>query len=154
MAIIIGWEDTKGRKQPEHLDIDPDHLDADEIKNLKETKQWSPDEEVFVYWKVKCSLEERDNRDREIVVKYTQNQQDDGTLLGYIKRDNIRYFFGKNRIIVGRDPETGQARRKGICKWKGKYPDESEQVRWKVIGRIRALRSRLRYGAIKLDGRS
>ena len=97
MAIIIGWEDTKGRKQPEHLDIDPDHLDADEIKSLKETKQWFPDKKVFIYWKVKCSLEERDNSDREIVVKYTQNQQDDGTLLGYIKRDKIRYFFGRKQ---------------------------------------------------------
>ena len=43
MAIIIGWKGVEGRKWPERLDIDPDHLDADEIKNLKETKQWFPD---------------------------------------------------------------------------------------------------------------
>ena len=49
MAIIIGWKEAEGRKWPERLDIDPDHLDADEIKNLKETKQWFPDEEVFIY---------------------------------------------------------------------------------------------------------
>ena len=66
MAIIIGWKDTEGRKCPERLDIDPDHLDADEIKNLKKTKQWFPDVKEFVPWKVKCSLEERDNGDREI----------------------------------------------------------------------------------------
>ena len=155
MAIIIEWEDEERRKCPERLDIDPDHLDADEIKNLKETKQWFPDKKVFIYWKVKCSLEERDNSDREIVVKYTQNQQDDGTLLGYIKRDKIRYFFGKNRIIVGRDPETGQAL------WTGKDPDESDQARWKVIGRprLRITReqwdreSRFRDNVLDEDGR-
>ena len=31
MAIIIEWEDEERRKCPERLDIDPDHLDADEI---------------------------------------------------------------------------------------------------------------------------
>ena len=155
MAIIIEWKDEEGRKCPEHLDIDSDHLDADEIKNLKETKQWFPDEEAFIYWKVKCSLEERDNGDLEIVVKYTQNQQDDGTLLGYIKRDKIRYFFGKNRIIVGRDPETGQAL------WTGKDPDENDQAQWKVIGRPRLRinreqldrESRFRDNILDADGR-
>ena len=155
MAIIIGWEDTKGRKQPEHLDIDPDHLDADEIKNLKETKQWFPDEEVFIYWKVKCSLEERDNGDLEIVVKYTQNQQDDGNLLRYIERNGNQYCFGKNRIIVGRDPETGQAL------WTGREPDENDQARWKVIGRPRLRinreqwdrESRFRDNVLDEDGR-
>ena len=161
MAIIIGWEDMEGRKWPERLDIDPDHLDADEIKNLKETKQWFPDEEVFIYLKVKCSLEERDNGDLEIVVKYTQNQQDDGNLLRYIEQYGNQYCFGKNRIIVGRDPETGQARRKGTCKWKGKDPDESAQVRWKVIGRPRLRinreqwdrESRFRDNVLDEDGR-
>ena len=137
MAIIIGWKFEPGRKWPERLDFDPDHLDADEIKNLKETKQWFPDEEVFIYWKVKCSLEERDNGDLEIVVKYTPNQQDDGNLLNYIERHGSHNCFGKNRIIVGRDPETDQAHRKGICKWKGKDPDESVKSQWKVIGRPR-----------------
>ena len=137
MAIIIEWKDTEGRKCPERLDIDPDHLDADEIKNLKKTKQWFPDVKEFMPWKVKCSLEERDNGDREIVVKYTPNQQDDGNLLRYIEQYGSQYCFGKNRIIVGRDPKTGQALRKGICKWKGKDPVESDQPRWKVIGRPR-----------------
>ena len=131
MAIIIGWK-FEGRKWPERLDIDPDHLDVDEIKNLKETKQWFPDKKVFMYWKVKCSLEEGDNGDLEIVVKYTQNQQ--GKLLKYIEQYGSQYCYGKNRIIVGRDPETDQARRKGICKWKGKDPDESDQPRWNITG--------------------
>ena len=160
MAIIIGWKDGNGRKWPERLDIDPDHLDADEIKNLKETKQWLPDKEVFI-WKVKCSLEERDNGDLEIAVKYTQNQQDAGNLLRYTERYENQYCFGKNRIIVNRDPETGQARRKGICKWKCKDPDESAQVRWKVIGRPRLRidreqwdrESRFRDNVLDEDGR-
>ena len=159
MAIIIGWKGVEGRKWPERLDIDPDHLDADEIKNLKETKQWFPDEKVFFYWKVKCSLEERDNGDLEIVVKYTQNQQ--GELLRYIEQHGSQYCYGKNRIIVGRDPETDQARRKGNCKWKGKDPDESGQPRWKVIGRprLRITReqwdreSRFRDNVLDEDGR-
>ena len=53
MAIIIGWKGVEGRKWPERLDIDPGHLDADEIKNLKETKQWFPyDESDQDRWKV------------------------------------------------------------------------------------------------------
>ena len=136
MAIIIGWEFEEGQKAPERLDIDPDHLDADEIKNLKETKQWFPDVKEFMYWKVKCSLEDRDNGDREIVVKYTHNQQN-RNLLRYIDQYGSQYCYGKNRIVVGRDPETDQAHRKGICKWKCKDPDGSHHVRWKVIGRPR-----------------
>ena len=96
MAIIIGWKDEEGRKWPERLDIDPDHLDADEIKNLKKTKQWFPDVKEFMPWKVKCSLEERDNGDREIVVKYP-NQQDDGNLLRYIEQYRSQYCFGKKQ---------------------------------------------------------
>ena len=137
MAIIVGWKFTGGRKWPERLDIDPDHLDADSIKNLKETKQWFPDVKEFMYWKVKCSLEERDNGDLEIVVKYTQKNQQDRNLSRYIDQYGSRDCYGKNRIIVGRDPETDQARQKGICKWKGKDPDESGKARWKVIGRPR-----------------
>ena len=86
MAIIIEWKDDEGRKRPERLDIDPDHLNADEIKNLKKTKQWFPDVKEFMPRKVKCSLEERDNGDREIVVKYTRKQQNDENLLRYIDR--------------------------------------------------------------------
>ena len=104
---------------------------------------------------MKCSLEERDNGDFEIVVKYTQNQQDDGNLLRYIEPYGNQYCFGKNRTIVGRDPETGQARRKG------KEPDESDQPRWKVIGRprLRITReqwdreSRFRDNVLDEDGR-
>ena len=96
MAIIIGWKVEEGRKWPERLDIDPDHLDADEIKNLKETKQWFPDVKEFMHWVVKCSLEERDNGDREIVVKY-RDQQDDENLLSYRKQHGSRYFFGKKQ---------------------------------------------------------
>lgn len=101
MAIIIGWKVEEGRKWPERLDIDPDHLDADKIKNLKETKQWFPDVKEFMHWKVKCTLEERDNGDREIVVKYTRNQQDDGNLLSYIEQHGGRYCFGKTGLLSG-----------------------------------------------------
>ena len=135
MAIIIEWKDEEGLKWPERLDIDPGHLDADEIRKIKETRQWFPDEKIFMYWKVKCSLEERDNGHSEVVVRYTRNQQNDVNLLRYFERPNgTKYCFGKNRIIVGRDPEADQARRKGICKWKGKDPVESGQYPWKVIG--------------------
>ena len=159
MAIIVEWKDPEGRKCPERLDLDPAQLDADEIKNLKQTKQWFPDEKVFFYWKVKCSLEERDNGDLGIVVKYAQNQQ--GELLRYIEQHGSQYCYGKNRIIVGRDSETDQARQKGICKWKGKDPDESDQPRWKVIGgpRLRIAReqwereSRFRDNVLNADER-
>ena len=142
MAITIGWKDDVCRKWPERLDIDPDHLDADKIKNLRETKQWFPDEEGFIYWKVKCSLEERDSSDPEIVVKYTPNQQDDENFPKYQKRYGSKYCFGKTRITVGRDPRTGQAHRKGVCKWEGKDPDEKLRVPWEVIGgpRLRVTR--------------
>ena len=119
MAIIIGWEDMEGRKIPERLDIDPDHLDADEIKNLKETKQWFPDEKVFFYWKVKCSLEERDNGDLEIVVKYTQNQQDDGNLLRYIERNGKQYCFGKKQDYCRARPGNRSSAPEGYLQVEG-----------------------------------
>ena len=119
MAIIIEWKDEEGRKCPEHLDIDPDHLGADEIKNLKETKQWFPDEEVFIYWKVKCSLEERDNGDLEIVVKYTQNQQDDGNLLGYIERNGKQYCFGKKQDYCRARPGNRSSAPEGYLQVEG-----------------------------------
>ena len=162
MTIIIGWKDKEGPKWPECLEIDPSHLDPDEIRNLKETRQWFPDEKVFMYWKVKCSLEERDNGDREVVVKYTRNKQNDEGVLRYIERYEGEYCFGKNRIIVGQDPEADKARRKGICKWKGKNPVDSFQIPWKVIGgpRLRITReqwereSRFRDNVLDADEES
>ena len=161
MAITIGWKGEDGRKWPERLDIDPDHLDVASIEKLEETKQWSPYAEVFIYWKVKCSLEEREDGHREISVNYTEGQQDDENILNDISRNETKHYFGENRIIVERDLETGQWKTDGYCTWHGEDPVEiDDSIRWKAMRpRLRVTReqwereSRFRDKVLDMDGR-
>ena len=135
MTIVISWlnYDDKPKPIPEYLDIDPGNLDADSIENLKETKQWSPHHGGFVYWRVKCSLEEVEDGRREILVEYTESEQTDENIRNDIDLYETEGFFGKNRIIVERNSETG-----GNCRWYGENPKtEGEKTRWKAIGRPR-----------------
>ena len=141
MAITIGWEDEQGRQLPERLDIDPGHLDAASIENLNETKQWSPWHGGFVYWRVECLLEEKEDGCCEISVNYAEGQQDDENILNDISRKETEYYFGENRIIVERNLETGQWKTGGYCEWHGKNPRETFRIRWKAMGsRLRVTR--------------
>ena len=134
MAITIGWEDMEGRKWTEYLDIDTDHLDPDAIEQLEETKQCWPDKGEFLCWRVECTLKERDNGDREITVKYTQSQQDDENVRMYLKNWGPESCFGENRIIVTRDPKTGQWATEGDYDWKCKDVKWSGPGRWQAHG--------------------
>ena len=162
MAITIEWTDTEGRKKwPERLDIDLDHLDDASIEKLEETKQWSPYDEKFIYWKVKCSLEEREDGHREISVNYTEGQQNDENILNYISRNETQYCFGENKIIVEWNLETGQWKTDGYCTWHGEDPDEIvDSIRWKAMRpRLKVTReqwdreSSFRDKVLDMDGR-
>ena len=143
MPIVITWPETT-----EYLDIDLDHLDADSIEKIEETKEWWPStrdwypgEGVFVYWRVECSLADGGNR---ITVKYTQGQQDDKHILKYNEQceDSAQDSFGETSVFVKRHPESDRPRMVGTCYWNCENPDWSCRGRWKATGRPRSRVSR------------
>ena len=133
MSIVIKWDSGT-----EYLDINPDDLDVNTIRAVKETREWWPHEEKFVFWRVVCTLEEG-NDDHHIFVKYARDQQDDENILKAIEGGEYdpQSWFGENKIIVTHDPSSGGPSSEGVCKWTCDVRYWSGQSRWKVMGRPR-----------------
>ena len=130
MPIVIKWDSGM-----EYLAIDLDNLDANEVGEITETREWWP-RTGNVYWTVQCQLEEIDGG-HQVRVTYEEANQNDENIQRRIGQDGPRGWFGTSTIIVKRDPQTNRAGTEGPCDWEDVYPEWNGRSHWRIVGRPR-----------------
>ena len=130
MQIVIKWDSGT-----EHLAIDLDNPDANDVGAITETREWWP-RTGNVYWTVKCQLEEIDGG-HQIRVTYEEENQNDENINRIIRQEGPQVWCGTNTIIVNRDPHTNRAGTKGPYVWEAEDPEWNGSSHWRIVGRPR-----------------
>lgn len=130
MPIVIKWDSGI-----EYLAIDLDNLDANEVGEITETREWWAGT-GNVYWTVRCQLEEIDGG-HHVRVTYEEANQNDENIQRRIGREGTPGWFGTSTIIVKQDPHTNRAGTKGSCVWEDVYSEWNGRSHWRIVGRPR-----------------